>query len=157
MNMFPPEIAITLDSQIVSTEYDLEILVCGVDDEGSHIYRIFDPGVSECFDSLGFNAIGTGAIHAVSNFISHEYTSNISLEKALYITLEGKIISENAPGVGELTDIAIIDEDGIKYLTTEDIKKLEDIVSKDISKLEDPKYVEIKELINNFYPKKKVV
>lgn len=48
------------------------------------------------------------------------------------IVYEAKKMSERAPGVGKLTNISIIDNDGINDLDQEKIDKLKDIYAKGI-------------------------
>jgi len=43
----------------------VEITLAGCDDSGSHIYYLAHPGTIASFDKLGYNAIGSGGIHAM--------------------------------------------------------------------------------------------
>jgi 20S proteasome alpha/beta subunit len=65
--------------------------------------------------------------HAISTFISHNFTPNIDLKKATYICYEAKKNAEKAPEVGSSTDIGIVDEKEIKILSNDDIDKLSKI------------------------------
>jgi len=124
----PPQISVSIDSDIMSyKDFNLEILIAGVDREGGHIYEVGNPGTSECFDRIGYDAIGSGEYHALRTFIVNDYTSSVTLKKALYYVYEAKKWSENAPGVGKAIDMYIIDEHGINTLSAENIKALENI------------------------------
>lgn len=125
-----PDITMRLDNMIEKTNLELEILVCGLDYDGCHLHYILDPGTSVCFDSLGYTAIGSGAIHAVSNFIFRGTSPLTPLNETVYAVYEGKRIAENSPGVGRVTDMAILDNDGIKNLLEEDLNILKDIYEK---------------------------
>lgn len=53
-----PQIIGKVFDAMAKYDYNLELLVAGVDDEGPHIYRISNPGRADCFDSIGYHAIG---------------------------------------------------------------------------------------------------
>lgn len=106
----------------------MTVIVLGVDDLGAHIFDVRDPGHAECFNRVGFHAIGSGLPHAISAFISFNYTANIDLKKAIYITYEAKKHAEKAPGVGKTaTDMGIISNKGIRVIKAKEIEKLEAI------------------------------
>jgi hypothetical protein len=123
-------VVLRLDRQIETTKLNLTILIIGVDMDGSHIYQIVDPGHAECFDKLGFHAIGTGLPHALSSFISYNYTPQVALKRAIYIVYEAKKNAEKAPGVGKATDVGIVEEQGIRIIKPDEINLLEKIYQK---------------------------
>jgi len=143
----PESIYITLDDKIQNYDFNLDIIVGGVDDEGAHIYYIENPGTLESYDSVGYFAIGTGDIHATLTFISRDYFQEISTKESLYIIYEAKRISEKAPGVGKKTDIWIIDRNHIIQLSQKVIDSLNNIYNKK-KVLEATQYKEIKDLID---------
>jgi 20S proteasome alpha/beta subunit len=113
--------------------YNLWIMIAGVDENGGHIYRIENPAVKHSFDSIGYHAIGSGEIHAITTFIANDYkVKNTPLVRGLALTYEAKKRSEKASGVGQQTDMAIIFKDKIIHLPGELIQKLEDIYQKKI-------------------------
>lgn len=116
LKSLPPEITFPILKRIEQENVELHILVCGLDEGGPHIYRIFDPGISKCFDSLGFNAVGSGEMHAISYMISKKCSPSMKLNEAVYNLFVAKKKAEVAPGVGESTSIAIINKKGITYL-----------------------------------------
>jgi 20S proteasome alpha/beta subunit len=122
-----PDLVTRLILNLERASLDLEILIAGVDKDGGHIYFIFDPGRSEIYDALGFRAIGSGEHHAETFLIEKNYNISFSLKKALYLIYEAKKISEKAPGVGKLTDIVIIDHNGIKEVKKETLERLEEL------------------------------
>ena len=122
-----PDVVRRLEMLLEREVFNVEILLVGVDRSGAHIYQISDPGTSECFDSLSFHAIGSGLPHAMSTLISYNYTPCIELKKASYIIYEAKKNAERAPGVGKTTDMAIINEKEIKFLSDDEIGELDKI------------------------------
>lgn len=125
-----PEIALRLDQQLERYAFELTILIAGVDDSGAHLYLIYPPCSSECFEALGYCSIGTGERHADSTFITYRYTPSVPLKEALYITYEAKRKAEVAVGVGKSTDMAIISERGIQFLKPEILDMLKKIYEK---------------------------
>lgn len=127
-------VVLRLERAIESEELSISFLIVGGDDEGSHIYEVSDPGHAECFDRVGFHAIGSGLPHAIATFISWNFTPRIDLNHATYITYEAKKHAEKAPGVGKIaTDIALITNEGINFIKEEELKSLEKIYKKRIS------------------------
>ncbi|MCL0057601.1 hypothetical protein M1N58_00150 [Dehalococcoidales bacterium] len=107
----------------------LQVLLAGVDSAGAHVYYIADPGASECFDALGFCAIGSGRRHAESRLIAMGYVPSWPLKKVVYALYDAKKKAEIAPGVGaRFTDIAVITKNQeIKHLGTGDLSELQQV------------------------------
>lgn len=125
-----PDVVLRLDRAIETTKMSLAVLLVGVDMDGAHLYQIADPGHAECFDRLGFHAVGSGLPHAISTFITYNYTPQVTLKRAVYIMYEAKKNAEKAPGVGETTDIAIVRDEGARIINPDEIKLLESIYDK---------------------------
>jgi len=120
-------ILMDIDRGMMNYNFDLHIIVAGVDEEGGHIYYIANPGVMESFDALGFCCVGTGDRYADAVFAYRRYNPSIDLKRALFIAYEAKKEAEMAGGVGPSTDIAIIDDKGVHMLEQEIISKLDEI------------------------------
>ncbi len=71
-----------IDEQLATYDYELEILVAGVDTDCAHIYRISNPGTAECLDGLGYHAIGSGEPHADFSFIEESYSQSATVQEA---------------------------------------------------------------------------
>lgn len=138
-----PEIVFQMTDAINKTNLGVEYILCGFDDDGGHIHYIVDPGTSECWDSVGFCAIGTGNINSVSAFTAHNYAPNFPIEKSLYLVYLAKKEAQRAPGVGNDTDIVVLAKEGIKYLNSEEKGILEKIYKK-FMKIEEEEYKEVK-------------
>jgi len=120
-----PQLAATLFQAMQRFNYQLWILIAGTDEHGGHLWHIENPGKKECLDNIGFHAVGSGQHHAISTFIANEFEPTIDLSHGLAITFEAKKRSEKATGVGKLTDIVIISENGHKRLNEKEISQLE--------------------------------
>jgi hypothetical protein len=100
----------------------------------------------ETFDAIGYCAIGTGELHAISTFVANEYTPTLDLNHVVALTYEAKRRSEKAQGVGEKSDIYIICQDKITKFMQSEIDKLDEIYDKR-SEQEKKAVSEIEELI----------
>lgn len=123
----PPDLFVAIDHQLSSYDYGLEIIVAGSDSDEAHIYGIRHPGEVDCYDSLGYHAIGIGAMHAISSLIVNGCLPTININMAVYLAYEAKKNAENAPMVGQDTDMAIIKEGGYDTISSEQIALLEQI------------------------------
>jgi len=92
----PSDISLQIDKYIENLDFELDILIGGVDEYGPQIYFISNPGAIDRFDSIGYCAIGSGDLHATLTFISYNYNTRMDLKEALYILYDAKKISENA-------------------------------------------------------------
>ena len=104
-----PELVSALMSEYQGVGLDIELLVTGVDSTGAHLYLVSDPGVTTCFDSIGYAAIGSGLPHAEGFLAEADYAPSIPLNRAVWLTYVAKRRSERAPGVGSnYTDVVVI-------------------------------------------------
>jgi 20S proteasome alpha/beta subunit len=107
---------------LVNVNLETAIIIAGIDD-APHLYAITNPGEMSCQDSIGYACIGSGSQHAMLSLIESEYNASFMIEEALYALLEAKRRAEYDPGVGNLSDISIIDG-SVKRLSKEELKKI---------------------------------
>lgn len=93
---------------LVQHNLNTEILVAGIDDAGAHVFAITHPGQLLPLGTTGFGTVGSGGIHAGVRMSMAQHTRSASLVETVYNVYEAKRASEVAPGVGKLTDMAII-------------------------------------------------
>ncbi|MFX0172635.1 MAG: hypothetical protein ACFE9L_12005 [Candidatus Hodarchaeota archaeon] len=141
-----PEVVFQIMTLIDGTNLGVEYILCGFDEEGGHIHHITDPGTSECFDSVGFCAIGTGSVNAISVFTAYNYAPKFSLSESLYLVYLAKKEAERAPGVGNDTDMVIVSKEGIKDISSDDISALENIYNTRVQ-IKPEEYEDVKERI----------
>jgi hypothetical protein len=104
-----PEVALTIQNQIDRYNYGLDIIIAGISHGQAHIYGVFNPGASRCFDAIGFHAIGSGCPHALNTLIAREQNQSTALADTVMNVYEAKRVAERAPGVGaNITDISIM-------------------------------------------------
>ena len=125
-----PQLVATLVQSMQRYNYQLWILIAGVDEKGPHIYRIENPGRTLNYDTIGYHAIGSGELHAISTFIAGGYGLKATLQRALAITYEAKKRSEKAQGVGVQTDMYVVSKDKVTHLPDNAIIELDSMYQK---------------------------
>jgi hypothetical protein len=112
---------------IMQHNLQLEILVAGVDDTGSHLFTVLHPGVLLPIETTGYGAIGSGGIHAAVRLSLGQHNSQASLVDTVYNVYEAKKAAEVAPGVGKLTDMAIVKDGRVRFVKPEMFAVLEKV------------------------------
>ena len=95
------------------------------------------PGTSQCYDSIGFQAIGSGFPHAINTLTARICHQDLPLEEVFMIVYEAKKMAERAPGVGRKSNFTIITNKKITNISEEKIDKLPPIYEKWLRKDED--------------------
>jgi len=98
----------------------VDFLIVGVDNSGSHIFRVHYNGVAggswlEWCEKIGHREIGSGALHSSIYLSLESQYSGTNLSDTIYNVYSAKKIAELSPGVGPATDMAIITNQGIKF------------------------------------------
>lgn len=124
-----------VDQDIQRYGLGLTLLLAGVDEE-AHLIRVSDPGRYRSYDNLSYCCIGMGNRHADNVFAWYRYSRAFSLNDAIYIAFEAKKRAEMAGGVGQSTDIVIIDRKGIKKVSPDTVSYLEVIYNDGEAKAE---------------------
>jgi len=99
---------------IQTSQFNLgvDLLFAGFEIESAHIYHLTHPGTLTSFDKLGYNAIGSGALHAMVRLHLGEQCPGSSLPATLHSVYDAKLAAEVAPGVGQETEMAVVSRDG---------------------------------------------
>ena len=123
------DLALELWTGYQSVELDIELLVVGIDSSGAHLYLVSDEETARCFDSIGYAAIGSGLPHAEGFLTEADYSSGISINRAIWLAYVAKRRSERAPGVGSrFTDILTIEpRNGINFLSDASLDHLDSV------------------------------
>ncbi len=101
-----------------------DILVAGSDDTGHHLFIVTHPGVCLHMNTLGYAAIGSGGMHAGISLALNKHTVSGSLGAAMYRVYEAKTAAEVSPGVGKLTDMAVIRGGKVAFVTQQTLRAL---------------------------------
>lgn len=132
------ELVKNVNNLIGNYNLGVEIIVAGVDTSEPHIFKIFNPGMKQAQDPIGYCCIGSGTQHATFSLIESEYNPSFNEANSLHSILQAKRRAQYDPGVGELTDIVLINE---KYVKIEEdkIKKIDENYSKSMSVIDTEK------------------
>src|ERR1700674_1369434 len=113
---------------------EVEALVVGSHDNEIHLYAIDPRGTVNCFDDVGFAAVGIGAWHAKSRLMQAGYTNSATFARALAAIYAAKRNAEIAPGVGATTDIHLVSRNGHHPLWANISTKIQEIYDKYIQR-----------------------
>lgn len=120
-----PELVKNINNTIGNYNLGVEIIIAGVDtDTSPHIFKLENPGIMQNHDSIGYCCIGSGTQHATFSLIESEYNPAFDEAKSVHTILQAKKRAQYDPGVGELTDIVLINDSYIK-LDDDKIKQID--------------------------------
>lgn len=122
---FPQDLAMLIDRDVQTHDLGITILVSGVDESGAHIYSIENPGSIQCFDRLGYHAIGIGHRHATLHLVSLGQHQSASINETIVNVFCAKKAAELAPGVGQATTMKVVSFNETKSIRHEALKKFE--------------------------------
>ena len=123
------DLAQNLSAQIAMHEVRVELLVGGVDSAGGQLYVTSDRMENQSFTRTGYCCVGSGEVHAETTFARYRYDTTFTLNEALYVAYEAKRRAEMDPGVGEETDVFVVDSQMARLLDKETRADLEGLYS----------------------------
>jgi hypothetical protein len=123
-----------LANELINYKIGVEAMILGCDelDAGAVMYRVDSSGRVRNHSDIGFLSIGEGGVHSSAHFMFESYSHTNTYFRALYQTFKAKKRAEVAPGVGELTDMFLITNNGAAPIARELIDALEKIHREDV-------------------------
>ncbi len=123
-----PQMMTAIDHHMATYNFGVDFLIGGVDDAAAHLFYLGNPGgpVSD-FQTIGFTAIGSGAIHALQSMIGFAHTPARALKETVFAVYASKRRAEVAPGVGKDTDMVVIRPTGTTYIDGGALAQLEKV------------------------------
>jgi hypothetical protein len=108
---------------MMSAQFNLgvDFLIADLDESGAYLTHITNPGVVAQLQKLGHAAIGSGGVHAMTRLSLTGQSRRRGLPETLADVYSAKRVSEVAPGVGNATDLAVIDTTHGVWPCTKDI------------------------------------
>jgi len=149
------QLVLKLANQLQDHPTKAEALVIGCDNDQASIYRINGSGLVRNHSDIGFVSIGNGGIHSSAHFMFESYSHATTYYRALYQTFKAKKRAEVAPGVGEFTEMFLVNRSGVSPIPREVIDTLEKIHKEDIERAKErPEEVEglLGEFFQELYP-----
>lgn len=123
-----PQVTFGIDQAMTQFNPGIELLLAGVDAVGAHLYTVHNPGRPErLHDVIGYAAVGSGTIHALQSMIGFGHSASADYHETVFRVYASKRRSEVAPGVGQDTDMAVISEKGVHWLTADELAQLQSI------------------------------
>lgn len=107
------------------------ILLVGYIDSVAQITHIEESGIVE-FRSMNFHAIGSGQVQAINTLLFQKHSKTSPLIPAIYNVYKAKKNAEVSGGVGKETELLILNEDGIKKLSNDNINRLDKIYKEEL-------------------------
>lgn len=113
-----------IQANIRDYELPIEMIVAGFEGEAGHIFTITGYGEtrgnpSRC-DIPGFVAIGSGSTAALYMMYYRNLSPKNLLREALILAVEAKYFGEQASGVGESTDVYVVEPEGKEIMLDEE-------------------------------------
>jgi 20S proteasome alpha/beta subunit len=105
----------------------LDVMIAGIDQTGAHLFVVTHPGSAMPMDTVGYAAIGSGGMHAAIRLSLGRQSTAINLPETVGNVYEAKIASEAAPGVGKVTDIAVVNASGVQFFEDDAFNVLAEI------------------------------
>ena len=105
----------------------LDVMLAGIDEGVGHLGVVTHPGMALPMDTVGTSAIGSGGLHASVRLNLGHQTKDINLSETIFAVYEAKRASEVAPGVGKVTDIAVLNSKGVSFVNEGVFKVLDSI------------------------------
>lgn len=127
IRQLPPDVSLTLDDRVQRTDYSVELIVAGVDSGGASIFGIVNPGISSCYNRVGYHSIGSGMSHALLSLVSSGQHWSTDLNRSVYNVYCAKKQAELAQGVGNATEMRIVTQSGIRSVAAKEMETLEKI------------------------------
>ncbi|MBI2918791.1 MAG: hypothetical protein HYY01_12480 [Chloroflexi bacterium] len=107
--MYPPPVQQRVYDRLGSAKLNVEFIVCGFDENQPKIYVVGEYGVFSTAHSIGHAAIGIGEPHAAHFYMVNGFKFNTPLKEAIYFAYQAKKGAEIAGGVGQCTDIYVLE------------------------------------------------
>jgi 20S proteasome alpha/beta subunit len=137
---FPPALQQKVYDKMGNAKLNVSFIVCGYDQDQPKIYMVGEYGIYSTAHFVGYTAIGIGEPHAANFFMVNGYKFNTPLKEAIYFAYRAKKSAEMAGGVGNCTDIYVL-EKGKKAVSYRDggkiIKRLDKIYDAHNGKIKD--------------------
>lgn len=120
-----PQLVSMIDNNMTNFNYGVELLLAGIYNNKAFIYNITNPGIYNEWGQIGYCSIGIGSPHATQSLIGLKQSPLTNLDNTIFSVYASKRRSEVAPGVGKDTDMLVINNEKITWISSENIAKIE--------------------------------
>jgi 20S proteasome alpha/beta subunit len=123
-----------IQEAIATHNLETQVLLAGFDEnQTAQIAKITESKLTHMRD-VNYAVVGSGSIQAVNTLLFQQHSRKTDLPVSVYNVFKAKKNAEAQQGVGNETDIAVLEEgEGIKELSDSDIKELEEVYERELS------------------------
>lgn len=121
----------TILQKVAEFKLNTQILLIGYIDSVARITHIDENNVVE-IRSMNFHCIGSGATQAVNTLLFQKHSKTDPLKPTIYSVYKAKKNAEVIAGVGKETELMVLNEEGVKKLSTEDMGILDRIYKEEL-------------------------
>jgi hypothetical protein len=107
-----PKLVDDLSYHLQQYQVEAEAIIAGCDGKHAYLYQVDSFGNVTNHEDIGFLSIGSGGIHSSAYFMQEPHGIHVTFPHALMSTFLAKRRAEVAPGVGQATDMYIINGEG---------------------------------------------
>lgn len=107
---YPPTLQQRVYDRMGAAKLNVSFIVCGYDQEQPKIFVIGEYGIFSTAHSVGYTAIGIGEPHASNFYMVNSFKFDTPLREAIYFAYQAKKSAEMAGGVGNCTDIYVLEK-----------------------------------------------
>ncbi len=134
--------------EVAQFELKTEFLVAGFDGELARIAHVHHPGTLRWTDGFDFFSIGSGAVHAFTTLLLSGYSASMPTEQALLQVFRAKRAAENAPGVGDATDLFLASSTQVREVTGAPLDELRKLHEQVVQAARSPDCASLKEALD---------
>jgi 20S proteasome alpha/beta subunit len=115
-SQFPKNIFRDACQRITEIELDCELIILGFAEKKAQLFTVSSDGYVSTDDWLAFTAIGSGSTLAEAWMHYREHQQIMPIERTICHVYEAKRFGDRAPGVGEKTELVVINTEELKYM-----------------------------------------
>ena len=109
-NIFPLPLQQKVYDGMGKAKLNVQLIVCGYDGDDPKIYVVSEFGIFTTAHTVGYAAVGIGEPHVANFYMVNGYRRETPLKEAIYFAYRAKKSAEIAGGVGQCTDIYIVEK-----------------------------------------------
>lgn len=121
----------TILQKVAEFKLNTQIILIGYIDSVAQITHVEENSVVE-FRSMNFHCIGSGSIQAANTLLFQKHSKTNPLKPTIYSVYKAKKNAEVIAGVGKETELLVLNEEGVKKLSTEDMGILDKIYKEEL-------------------------
>jgi len=107
---YPPFLQQKVYEKLGNAKLGVSFIICGFEQDQPQMYQVGEYGLFSTSHSIGYAAIGIGEPHVANFYMVNGFKFDTPLKEAIYFAYQAKRSAEIAGGVGECTDIYVLEK-----------------------------------------------